>query len=38
VLPTGRHPHAPEADMTRFVATLEERMLQALGPFGRTLK
>ena len=38
VLPAGRHPHAPEAEMMRFVATLEERVLQALGPFGRTLK
>ena len=38
VLPTGRHPHAPEEEMMRFVAKLEGRMLQALGPFGRTLK
>lgn len=38
VLPAGRHPHAPEQEMIRFVEKLEGRILQALGPFGRALK
>lgn len=37
VLPAGRHVHAPEGEMMRFVKKLETRILQALGPYGRAL-
>lgn len=37
VMPAGRHGHAPDGEMMRFVKKLEERILAALGPFGRAL-
>lgn len=38
VLPAGRHHHAPEGEMMRFIEKLEGRILTALGPYGRPLK
>jgi len=37
VMPAGRHGHAPDGEMMRFVKKLEERILAALGPYGRAL-
>jgi LysR family nitrogen assimilation transcriptional regulator len=37
VMPAGRHGHAPDGEMMRFVKKLEKRILAALGPFGRAL-
>jgi len=38
VLPAGRHAHAHDADMLRFMEKLETKILEALGQFGRPLK
>ncbi len=37
VLPAGGHAHAPDGERMRFVKTLEGRILQALGTYGRAL-
>ena len=37
VVPAGHNAHAPDSEMMRFVKTLEGRILQALGPYGRAL-
>ena len=37
-IPQGKHAHGPDGEMMRFVGKLEERILAALGHYGRALK